>query len=55
MYAREITESSKSALLELGLSLQMYRNDMVLSGGWAPYFITKNHCNCSAYHQLFSI
>ena len=37
----------KSALLELGLSLQMYRNDMVLSGGWAPYFITEKyfeHC-----------
>jgi hypothetical protein len=47
MYAREITETSKSALLELGLSLQMYRNDMVLSGGWAPYFITEKyfeHC-----------
>jgi len=47
MYSREITETSKSALLELGLSLQMYRNDMVLSGGWAPYFITENffeHC-----------
>ncbi|HUU74674.1 MAG TPA: hypothetical protein VMW63_01125 [Methanoregulaceae archaeon] len=47
MYAREITETSKSALLELGLSLQIYRNDMVLSGGWAPYFITENyfeHC-----------
>jgi hypothetical protein len=47
MYAREITETSKSALLELGLSLQMYQNDMVLSGGWAPYFITENyfeHC-----------
>jgi hypothetical protein len=47
MYSREITETSKSALLELGLSLQQYRNDMVLSGGWAPYFITENyfeHC-----------
>jgi len=47
MYSHEITETSKSALLELGLSLQQYRNDMVLSGGWAPYFITENyfeHC-----------
>lgn len=47
MYSREITETSKSALLELGLALHMYRNDMVLSGGWAPYFITENffeHC-----------
>lgn len=47
MYSREITETSKSALLELGLALQTYRNDIVLSGGWAPYFITENyfgHC-----------
>ena len=47
MYSREITETSKSALLELGLALHTYRNDMVLSGGWAPYFITENwfeHC-----------
>ena len=47
MYSREITETSKSALLELGLALHTYRNDMVLSGGWAPYFITEKyfeHC-----------
>ncbi|MDD5337189.1 MAG: hypothetical protein PHS02_01775 [Candidatus ainarchaeum sp.] len=47
MYAYEITETSKSALLELGLSLKQYHNDMVLSGGWAPYFITQDffeHC-----------
>jgi len=47
MYSREITDTSKSALLELGLALHTYRNDIVLSGGWAPYFITENyfeHC-----------
>ena len=47
MYAREITEASKSALLEIGLVLKRYRTDMVLSGGWAPYFITNGyfeHC-----------
>ncbi|MCJ7768523.1 nucleotidyl transferase AbiEii/AbiGii toxin family protein [Candidatus Bathyarchaeota archaeon] len=47
MYARQMTEASKSALLEIGLELKSYRNDMVLSGGWAPYFITKEyfeHC-----------
>lgn len=47
MYSREITETSKSALLELGLALYTYRNDIVLSGGWPPYFITENyfeHC-----------
>ncbi|MBI5035996.1 nucleotidyl transferase AbiEii/AbiGii toxin family protein [Candidatus Micrarchaeota archaeon] len=47
MYAKEVTEASKSALLELGLSLKRYHDDMVLTGGWAPYFITKgyfSHC-----------
>lgn len=47
MYAREITEASKSALLELGIALKRYHDDIVLTGGWAPYFISKNyfeHC-----------
>jgi predicted nucleotidyltransferase component of viral defense system len=47
MYAREMTEASKSALLELGLSLKRYHDDIVLTGGWAPYFIAKGyfeHC-----------
>ena len=47
MYAKEMTEASRSALLELGLELKRYHNDMVLTGGWAPYFITKDffdHC-----------
>lgn len=47
MYAREVTEASKSALLELGLSLRRYHDDIVLTGGWAPYFISKDyfeHC-----------
>lgn len=47
MYATEITEASKSALLELGVALKRYHEDMVLSGGWAPYFITRGyfeHC-----------
>ena len=47
MYATEITEASRSALLELGVALKRYHEDMVLSGGWAPYFITRGyfeHC-----------
>lgn len=47
MYAREATEASKSALLELGLALGRYHDDIVLTGGWAPYFISKDyfeHC-----------
>lgn len=47
MYYKNTTEASKSALLELSLALGRYRNDMILTGGWAPYFITKDffeHC-----------
>lgn len=47
MYERNQTEASKSALVELGPALNAYRNDFVLAGGWAPYFLTKeyfDHC-----------
>lgn len=47
VYAHAITEASRSALLELGIALNKYHDDIILSGGWAPYFITKgyfNHC-----------
>ncbi len=43
LYPYEITEASKSALLELGLALHSYHDDIVLTGGWAPYFLTKDH------------
>jgi hypothetical protein len=45
MYDRDLTESSKGALVELLLSLGGYRQDIVLAGGWAPYFLTRNHFN----------
>lgn len=47
MYNPAETEASKSALLELGIKLKRYHEDMVLVGGWAPYFITNKffgHC-----------
>ncbi len=47
MYGTNETEASKSALLELGIVLKRYHEDMVLVGGWAPYFITNKffgHC-----------
>ncbi len=47
MYGTEETAASKSALLELGLELKRYRDDIVLAGGWAPHFLTKDyfdHC-----------
>jgi hypothetical protein len=39
MYSRSITESSKSALVEVLRILASYKDYLVLSGGWAPYFI----------------
>jgi len=47
MYDRNLTEASRSALVELCSALDTYRNDFVLAGGWAPYFLTKgyfDHC-----------
>ncbi len=43
MYAKEVTQTSKSALLELCLSLRRYHDDIVLAGGWAPFFIVDGH------------
>jgi hypothetical protein len=47
LYDRNLTEASKSALVELCSALSIYKNDFVLAGGWAPYFLTRNyfdHC-----------
>jgi len=47
MYDRDATETSKGALVELCRALRQYRSDMVLAGGWAPYFLVKDyfdHC-----------
>jgi len=43
MYDRNLTEASKSALVEVCSTLSTYRDDFVLAGGWAPYFLTKEH------------
>ncbi|RLI42055.1 hypothetical protein DRO69_10830 [Candidatus Bathyarchaeota archaeon] len=39
IYSKSITETSKSVLLEILRILSSYREYLVLSGGWAPYFI----------------
>ena len=47
VYDRDATESSKGALVELCRGLRQYWSDMVLAGGWAPYFLVKeffDHC-----------
>ncbi|MBI2937743.1 MAG: hypothetical protein HYY22_06000 [Thaumarchaeota archaeon] len=43
MYDRDETEASKSALIELGTALGTYRDDFVLAGGWAPFFLSTPH------------
>jgi len=43
MYDRNLTEASKSALVEVCSALHTYRDEFVLAGGWAPYFLTKEH------------
>ena len=47
MYDRDATNTSKGALVELFRALRQYRSDMVLAGGWAPYFLVRDyfdHC-----------
>ena len=34
-----IIEASRSVLVELGMALKSYLKDLVLIGGWAPYFL----------------
>jgi hypothetical protein len=43
MYDSNQTEVSKGALVELALALELYKNDFVLAGGWAPYLLTQGH------------
>ncbi len=47
MYDLDMAETSKGALVELSRALSQYRDDMVLAGGWAPYFLVEDyfdHC-----------
>jgi hypothetical protein len=47
LYDTNQTEVSKGALVELALALELYRNEFVLAGGWAPYLLTQGyieHC-----------
>jgi len=47
VYERDATETSKGALVELCRALHQYKSEIVLAGGWAPYFLVKgyfDHC-----------
>lgn len=39
MYSKSVAESSKSVLIEVLRVLGSYRDYLVLTGGWAPYFV----------------
>jgi len=38
-YPEDITELSKSVLLEIMTLLKGYKKNIVLVGGWVPYFL----------------
>jgi len=38
-----VVKASKSVILELGIILRSYLDDLVLIGGWAPYFISQKY------------
>ena len=38
-----IVGASKCVILELGVVLRSYLEDLVLIGGWAPYFISQEY------------
>lgn len=38
-----VVKASKSVILELGIILRSYFDELVLIGGWAPYFILQKH------------
>lgn len=47
LYDKNQTEVSRGALVELALALELYKDDIVLVGGWVPYFLTRGyaeHC-----------
>lgn len=39
MYPRSLVEASKTALMEVLLALEDYKDHLVLGGGWASYFV----------------
>ena len=61
MYSKSITESSKSVLIEVLRILGSYRDYLVLTGGWAPYFILEKfggggqHCGSIDIDKLSGI
>jgi hypothetical protein len=53
-YTQEITELSKSVLLEIMTLLKGYSKNMVLVGGWVPYFLLKRFQNDKEFKHIGS-
>ncbi len=54
-YNNEITRLSLSLLLELMVLLKGYSNDIVLVGGWVPYFLLKKHSSNPSFQHVGSV
>ncbi|MFX0171138.1 MAG: nucleotidyl transferase AbiEii/AbiGii toxin family protein, partial [Candidatus Hodarchaeota archaeon] len=54
-YDNEITTISLSLLLELMMVLKGYSNDMVLVGGWVPFFLLKKHNTDPSFQHVGSV
>jgi len=47
LYNTNQTAVARGAIVEIALALELYRDEFVLAGGWAPYFLTRGymeHC-----------
>ena len=42
-FAPGVIDASRAVLVELGVILRSYLNDLALIGGWAPYFLLQQH------------
>lgn len=54
-YPHEITELSKSALLEIMTLLKGYSKNIVLVGGWVPYFLLKRFQKDKEFKHIGSV
>jgi len=54
-YQHDQTEISLSMLLEVIDALKAYGSDVVVVGGWAPYFLLQKHGSDQAAHHVGSL
>lgn len=54
-YPEDITKLSKSVMLELMTLLKGYKNQMVLVGGWVPYFILQRYQKSKDFRHVGSV